>query len=190
MKPILPTTPAIKKVLCKKGSKYVEQICNSTKSAISLMFCGNAEGHLIPNYVVYKSEALWTTWTEGGPPNTRYNRSKSGWIDTNIFQNWFETTFLKEVQSGGPCVLIDDNLASHINERVIEMCEAHDIKFICLPPNTTHISQPLDIAFFRPMKGGLERYFKGMEKNKNWVLFYNSTKRFISQTPDQIDGKN
>jgi len=55
----------------------------------------------------------------GGPPNTRYNRSKSGWIDTNIFQNWFETTFLKEVDGGGPCALIGDNLASHINERVL-----------------------------------------------------------------------
>jgi len=36
---------------------------------------------------------------------------------------------------------------------VLELCEAHDIKLICLPPNPTHISQPLDIAFFRPMKG-------------------------------------
>jgi len=125
---ILPTTPAIKKVLCKKGSKYVEQIYNSTKSAISLMFCGNAEGHLIPNYVVYKVEALWTTWTEGGrPPNTRYNRSKSVWFITNIFQDWFESTFLKEVQGGGPCALIGDNLTSHINEHMIEICEAHDI---------------------------------------------------------------
>lgn len=103
--------PGTKKVLCKRGSKYVEQICNTTKSVISLMFCGNAEGHLIPIYVVYKSESLWTTWTEGGPPNTWYNRSKSGLFDTNIFQNWFETTLLKEVDGGGPCALISDNLA-------------------------------------------------------------------------------
>jgi hypothetical protein len=79
--------PGTKKVLHKRGSKYVEQISNITKSAISLMFRGNAEGPLIPIYVVYKSESLWTTWTERGPPNTRYNRSKSGWFDTNIFQN-------------------------------------------------------------------------------------------------------
>jgi len=30
--------PGNKKVLCKRGTKYVEQICNNTKSAISLMF--------------------------------------------------------------------------------------------------------------------------------------------------------
>jgi len=83
------------------------------------MFCGNAEGHVLPVYVVYKAESLWTTWTEGGPPNTRYNRSKSGWFDSNIFENWFVTTFLKEVQGGGPTsALIGDNLASHINEHV------------------------------------------------------------------------
>jgi len=91
--------------------------------------------------------------TEGGPPNTRYNRSKNGWFDSNIFENWFVTTFLKEVQGEGPSALTGDNLASHINERVLELCDTHNIKFICLPPNTTHISQPLDIAFFRTLKG-------------------------------------
>jgi len=48
--------PGNKKVITKRGSKYVENICNSNKSAISLMFCGNAEGHVIPTYVVYKAE--------------------------------------------------------------------------------------------------------------------------------------
>ncbi|XP_022181112.1 jerky protein homolog-like [Myzus persicae] len=180
-----------KKVLCKRGTKYVEQICNSTKSAISLMFCGNAEGHLIPNYVVYKAEALWTTWTEGGPPNTRYNRSKSGWFDTNIFQNWFESTFLKEVQGGGPCALIGDNLASHINERVIEICEAHDIKFICLPPNTTHITQPLDIAFFRPMKGAWRNILREWKKTKIGSCFTTLPKdlfpRLLTKLMEKID---
>lgn len=33
------------------------------------------------------------------------------------------------------------------------MCESYFIKFICLPANSTHLTQPLDLAFFRPMKG-------------------------------------
>nr|CAI5841642.1 unnamed protein product [Callosobruchus analis] len=31
-------------------------------------------------------------------------------------------------------------------------CNDEDIHFICLPPNSTHLTQPLDVAFFRPMK--------------------------------------
>lgn len=145
--------PGNKKVICKRGAKYVEKICNFSKSSTSLMFCGNAEGKCIPPYVVYKAEHIWSTWRENGPANTRYNRSKSGWFDGICFEDWFESQFLKEVRhETGPVVLIGDNLSSHISLRVLQLCEEHNIRFVCLPPNTTHITQPLDVAFFGPMK--------------------------------------
>lgn len=49
-------------------------------------------------------------------------------------------------------MLIGDNLSSHINIKVLELCQAKNILFVCLPPNATHIAQPLDMAFFSPMK--------------------------------------
>jgi len=145
--------PGNKKVICKRGMKYVEKICNYSKSSTSVMFCGNAEGKCLPSYVVYKAEHMWTTWTEGGPEHARYNRTKSGWFDSITFEDWFEFSFLKEVKhENAPTVLIGDNLSSHINVRVLELCEQNNIKFVCLPPNTTHITQPLDVSFFGPMK--------------------------------------
>lgn len=78
--------PGNKKVICKRGSKYVENICNHSKSAVSLMFSGSAAGTLLPVYVVYKAENMWSTWTENGPEGTRYNRTKSGWSRCNLFQ--------------------------------------------------------------------------------------------------------
>lgn len=53
----------------------------------------------------------------------------------------------------GRIALIGDNLASHFTARVLELCEQHDIIFLCLPPNATHICQPLDVAVYRPLKG-------------------------------------
>lgn len=76
-----------KKVLTKRGTKYPEAIKISTKAAVSIMICGNAAGEMLPPYVNYKAEHLWDTWTYGGPPNTRYNRNKSGWFDTISFQD-------------------------------------------------------------------------------------------------------
>lgn len=117
------------------------------------MFAGSAEGVLLAPYVVYKAENLWSTWTENGPPNTCYNRSKSGWFDTCTFEDWFQNHFLPAVRNeDGPVVLIGDNLSSHINIKVLELCQAKNILFVCLPPNATHIAQPLDVAFFSPMK--------------------------------------
>lgn len=145
--------PGNKKVICKRGAKYVEKICNFSKSSTSVMFCGSADGKCLAPYVVYKADHIWSTWMENGPEHVRYNRSKSGWFDGTTFEDWFESHFLPEVRhEDGPVVLIGDNLSSHINMHVLQLCEQHNIRFVCLPPNTTHITQPLDVAFFAPMK--------------------------------------
>lgn len=112
------------------------------------MFCGNAEGDLLPPYVVYKAEALWNTWMEHGPPQARYNRSWSGWFDHQCFEDWFLTLLLPRLRSDGlRHVLIGDNLSSHMNVAVLEACKQNNVSFVALPPNSTHLTQPLDVAF-------------------------------------------
>ncbi|KAJ8880491.1 hypothetical protein PR048_016961 [Dryococelus australis] len=49
-------------------------------------------------------------------------------------------------------VPIGDNLSSHIIQEVLDKCRQHDIYFVCLPPNSTHLTQPLDVAFIHPLK--------------------------------------
>ena len=49
-------------------------------------------------------------------------------------------------------MIIGDNLSSHLTISVVEMCEEHYIQFCFLPSNSSHMTQPLDVAFFRPMK--------------------------------------
>lgn len=146
--------PGSKRVICKRGAKYVENICNHSKSSTSLMFCGNAAGKCLPPYVVYRAENMWSTWTQNGPDGARYNRTKNGWFDAITFEDWFQSIFLPATrkQGGGPHVLIGDNLSSHISLNVLRLCEQNNIRFVCLPPNSTHLTQPLDVAFFAPMK--------------------------------------
>ena len=153
------------KVLVKRGTKYPERIRNSTKASTTIMMAGNAAGELAPPYVVYKADHLYTTWMENGPAGTRYNRSKSGWFDSFCFQDWFKNhMFGILMKKPGKKVLIGDNLSSHINYDVIKMCEENNISFVALPPNTTHLLQPLDVALFRSMKG-------------NWRLILEEWKR-------------
>lgn len=145
--------PGSKKVITRRGSKYPEQIQNSSKSSTSIMVCGNAAGETLPLYVCYKAEKLWSNWTENGPEGTRYNRSKSGWFDHNTFEDWFFSLALPRLKKQqGKKALIGDNLSSHVSLAVVKACEENDIKFIALPPNATHLLQPLDVAYFRPMK--------------------------------------
>ena len=96
---------------------------------------------------------MWSAWTEGGPTGERYNTSRSGWFDSTCFEDWFETLVLPRLKKQeGRKVLIGDNLSSHINLSVIDKCRENNIAFISLVPNSTHLMQPLDIAYFHPMK--------------------------------------
>lgn len=52
--------PGSVKCVFRRGIKYPERIMNSTKGCVSAMFAGTADGKVLPPYVVYRSEALWT----------------------------------------------------------------------------------------------------------------------------------
>ncbi|GFO12954.1 pogo transposable element with krab domain [Plakobranchus ocellatus] len=52
----------------------------------------------------------------------------------------------------GQKVLIGNNVSSHFSANVIQLAQQNEVKFICLPSNATHLMQPLDVAFFGPMK--------------------------------------
>ena len=43
-------------------------------------------------------------------------------------------------------------MSSHFSEDVMRQCKINNISFICLPPSSTHLCQPLDVAYFGPMK--------------------------------------
>lgn len=145
--------PGSTKCIFRRGVKYPERILNHSKGCISIMFAATADGVLLPPYVVYKSECLWDAWCKDGPVDARYNRTKSGWFDSTMFLDWFTKIIIPWANKlEGPKLVIGDNLSSHLNPDVIELCEANDIRFAFLPSRSTQITQPLDVAFFGPLK--------------------------------------
>ena len=148
--------PGSKRVLVPRGMKRVERIKEHSRSSISIMICGTADGELLPPMVVYKSKNLYNHWTQGGPPGTVYNHSKSGWFDMNLFEQWFVDILLPHIkehsQKNEQTIVIGDNLASHFSPLVIQTAKENNIYMTPLPPNSTHLLQPLDVSFFAPMK--------------------------------------
>ena len=145
--------PGKKKAIMRRGTKYPERVVNHSKVAFSIMFCGNAEGDMMEPYTVYKAQNMYPAWMEGGPTNARYGYSDSGWFEERSFEDWFFSLALPKLRKQtGKKVLIGDNLSSHLSEKVIEACKRHDIAFVCLFPNGTHLLQPLDVAYFAPLK--------------------------------------
>ena len=147
--------PKNHQVVVRRGFKRVISKTVSSKAGFSVMFCGNASGEYLPPMVVYKAVAsnVYERWIKGGPPGTLYGSTPSGWFNMNMFEQWFMQIFLPNaLERTGRKVLIGDNLACHFSEDVLEACSKNNIIFFTLPPNSTHILQPLDVAVFAPLK--------------------------------------
>lgn len=145
--------PGKKKYVCKRGAKHCDRIVDHSKTSISVMMAASGSGELLPPFVVYKAKHRYEEWEENGPPGTRFSISKSGWFEAQTFMEWFRqiaVPYLRQLH--GQKVMIGDNLSSHITLEVIEECERLGIRFVLLPPNTTHLCQPLDVAYFAPLK--------------------------------------
>ena len=158
--------PGKRKVIIRRGTKYPERAINSSKSSTSVMFAAAANGTILPPYVVYKAMHLYQSWKGGGSKNARYNRTKSGWFDSFCFEDWVLTVALPYLKNKtGRKILIGDNLFSHLSMESVKLCKDNDISFIFLPANSTHLTQPLDVAFFCPLKSTwrqiLEEWKKG-----------------------------
>ncbi|KAF2888284.1 hypothetical protein ILUMI_17888, partial [Ignelater luminosus] len=125
---------------------------NASKSSMSVMFTAVGDESILPPYVVYKAEHLYSTWTTGGPKSTVYNRTPNGWFTMPVFEDYFRLLVLPYFDKDKVEVMIGDNLASHVSRWVIQQCTQNNIRFVLLPPNSTGLIQPLDIAYFKPVK--------------------------------------
>ena len=65
-------------------------------------------------------------------------------------QNLHSMVFQGFNSLSGKVASIDDNLDLHFPKEVIDKCIMKDLAFIYLPPDATHLCQPLDIAVFHP----------------------------------------
>lgn len=157
-----------KVMLYRRGIKHPERVMNVSKSSVSVMFAIAASGDILPPYVVYKAEHLMNSWVLGGPVGTRYNRTKSGWFDGHCFSDWVATIaipYFQSLDNDLPRVLIGDNLSSHITSETLQLCEENNIRFVFLPPNSTHLLQPLDVAVYGPLKKAWRKVLSSWKAN-------------------------
>lgn len=156
--------PGKEPVFLQVGDRNAKRQTITSKTSVSLMFCGSAAGEFLPVYVIYKAANLYEQWQLGlpGPPfcdqqcctnGMRFSCSASGWFEGDSFADWFEHLFLPHARTlVGRKVLVGDNAGFHYNDRVFELAKDNEVDLVFLPPNATHLLQPLDLCFFSPFR--------------------------------------
>jgi len=91
-----------------------------------------------------------------------------------------------------PLLLVCDGYGAHFSDPLIAIClKQHQIELVCLPANSTHLVQPLDVSVFAPFKRTLR---KEMRRHMLDTHSFNVTKpaalEIVSKAWPSIQGKN
>lgn len=140
------------KIVTKRGSKKIWCRTSGNKSQITVIGCVSATGQSLPPFVIFDTKRLNMDWTIGEIPGTTYGLSPKGWVDAELFERWLNDHFLKHAVGARPLFLLLDGHSSHYQPDLIRRAKEHDIILFCLPPHTTHGSQPLDVSVFKSLK--------------------------------------
>jgi len=147
--------PDAESVLAEKGSRVVYKVVDGSKETLTVLFMYRTDGVRAPPMLMYSfKKTVSKKIVDNTPTRWDIGVSDNGWMATetyeyitNIFYPW-----LVEQKTEFPVILYMDNHSSHLNLPLVTFCREKQIELVMLPPNSTHIMQPLDISFFRPFK--------------------------------------
>lgn len=140
------------KVVDRFGGKNPSHVTGNNREQITVLACGNASGSCIPPFVIFRRKKLNPDVTKYEVPGTMYGLSSSGWMDQELFSDWFSHHFLAYAPSARPLLLLMDGHSTHYCPRMIARAAEEKVLLFTLPPNTTHLCQPLDKSGFSPLK--------------------------------------
>ena len=140
------------RVVARCGQKHPSAVGSGDKSQITVLSCCSAAGYVLPPFIIFDRKKLNPNLTVGEVPGTVYGLSKKGWIDGDLFDLWFSHHFLAHAPPVRPLLLLMDGHSSHYQPNMIRNAANEKVIIFCLPPHTTHLTQPLDKGCFGPLK--------------------------------------
>ena len=146
------------KVVAELGQQNVYAVTAAERGKThTILTCVSASGYALPPMMVYpRKKAVPDHFTEGAIPNTLFRCSESGWINKDLYLEWFQF-FLQNIPTTRPVLLLQDGHSSHISIELIELARQNDVHLLCFPAHTTHILQPLDVGVFKSFKANFSK---------------------------------
>lgn len=101
---------------------------------------------IAPMMIYPRKQLPPANFREGAIAHTLFVNSSNGWINSDLFLQWFGF-FLQHIPPTRPVLLIMDGHGSHMSIDLIELAQSNGVHILCLPSHTTHVLQPLDVGF-------------------------------------------
>ena len=134
------------------GEKKTLSVSSGSKSQVTVVACVSATGQAIPPLIIWKRKTMTAEMAIGEIPGTQYGFSENGWTNRILFDSWFKKQFMRYAPASRPLILFLDGHSSHYCPDTIKLAADNGIIIFTFPPNTTHLTQPLDKGVFGPFK--------------------------------------
>ena len=147
---LLLTPNQIIKAVHLRGKKNALSISSGSKAQITVITCVSATGQTLPPLVIWKRKTMAPEMATGQIPGTLYGFSENGWTNSILLDSWFKKLFMRYAPASRPLILFMDGHSSHYCPDTLALAAENGIIVFMLPPNTTHLTQPLDKGVLVP----------------------------------------
>ena len=157
------------KVVVATKSKHAYSEQKSFRDHITTLVCCSASGLMLSPMIIFEKSWPSGPYSRNGPKDCLYAKSPNGYIDEELFLEWFKKIFVPETKHLRPTLLIIDGHGSHganstpLSYELLSLAKDVGIHILLLPPHTTNILQPLDVGVFRPFKVNLSKLTDGLK---------------------------
>ena len=123
---------------CQEWVTSVESIC--------------ADGTALPPLIIFKVESLSRAWIPVSIHKSWcFSHNSRGWTSNLHGLEWLDVCFDPAMKAKARALICDGH-DSHITGDFIEYCMENNILLLILPPHSSHLTQPLDVGVFKPLK--------------------------------------
>lgn len=137
------------------SSKRSVFIQPGNKDFTTLIACIGGDGYVMPPFLIFKGgRKVKEELPRILPEKWHGCVSERGWTSNDIALEWLDHFHgcTRDRADGGFRLLILDGHGSHRSDAFLEKCDNYKIAVACLPPHSSHLTQPLDVSCFKPLK--------------------------------------
>jgi 4-hydroxybenzoate polyprenyltransferase len=153
-KTVLVPTARVQKTNKRRKTRTVAVSSPQNRAWVSMVECISAGGRMTSPLAIFAGKQHQESWYSCEIPDWHFAVSPNAFTDKELSLLWLESIFIPQTATlnGQWRLLILDGLKQHVQDDFIDACLTNRIEVFYLPAHTSHVTQPLDLACFSPLK--------------------------------------
>ena len=138
--------------------RFIQKKHPGSKAWTSFIECISAIGRSLLPLVIFKGKLVQQQWFETTLDEFKgwqFTATENGWTTNDTALEWLQKIFIPQTAPRDPSkarLLVLDGHRSYETTEFMWECFSYNIQLLFLPPYTSHVLQPLDLAVFSSLK--------------------------------------